>query len=65
MIRQKLELIALYNLDEILPPEIWWIVLELSGLVRLHKNHFRWDLYIPRFIFSKQLLKWQRKNQPG
>ena len=64
--RQR-DLVELYfGLDDRLPPELWWVILEISGLVRLRNGHLWWEIHIPRFIFSKDLDKWQRRrNQPG
>ena len=62
MDRNKAELVALYQLDSRLPPDLWWIILEISGLVRLRDGNLMWNVYIPRFIFSKDLLKWQKKD---
>ena len=36
------ELIRLYNLDDRLPPELWWIILEISGLVRSGSHYLFW-----------------------
>ena len=65
--RARRELIALYNLDDRLPPELWWIILEISGLVKAGKRYLFWEIHVPRFIFSKDFDKWQRKRKdpPG
>ena len=61
------ELIRLYNLDDRLPPELWWIILEISGLVRSGSHYLFWEIHVPRFVFSKDFHKWQRRRRdpPG
>ena len=62
--RARLDLIRLYNLDDRLPPELWWIILEISGLVKVGKRYLFWEIHVPRFIFSQDYHKWQRRNDP-
>ena len=65
----KRELVRLYfkDVDHKLPYELWWLCLEISGLVRVcGRSHcLWWEIHIPRFVFSKDLDKWRRRNQPG
>ena len=66
----KRELVHLYfdGVVHKLPHELWWLCLEISGLVRVcGKMHcLWWNIHIPRFVFSKDLDKWsRRRNQPG
>jgi hypothetical protein len=65
----KRELVLLYfeGIDHKLPHELWFLCLEISGLVRVvgRTNTLWWEIHIPRFVFSKDLDKWSRKNQPG
>ena len=66
----KRELVLLYfdGVLHKLPHELWWLCLEISGLVRVCGKHncLWWNIHIPRFVFSKHLDKWsRRRNQPG
>ena len=66
----KRELVLLYfdGVVHKLPYEIWFLCLEISGLVRVGDKNtcMWWNIHIPRFVFSKDLVKWsRRKNQPG
>ena len=66
---EKRELVRLYfnEITDLLPWELWWICLELSGLVKVcGKTHcVWWNIHIPRFIFSRDLNKWRRRNRRG
>ena len=66
---EKRELVRLYfdEITDFLPWELWWICLELSGLVKVcGKTHcVWWNIHIPRFIFSRDLNKWRRRNRRG
>ncbi len=69
MLRHKRELVLLYfdGVVHKLPHELWWICLELSGLVRILGNSqcLWWHIHIPRFVFSQDLYKWRRRNPHG
>ena len=65
----KRDLVLLYfdGVVHKLPHELWWLCLEISGLVRVVGNMrcMWWQIHIPRFVFSRDLVKWQRRNPPG
>jgi hypothetical protein len=66
----KKQLVAMYfeGVEHLLPWELYWICLELSGLVKVcGKTHcVWWNIHVPRFIFSRDYHKWQRRrNQRG
>ena len=67
MRRKKRELDALFlDADPRLPWEVWYLILEISGLCRTSKRYLWWHIHYPRFI-SCDKDKWQRKrkNPPG
>jgi hypothetical protein len=62
------ELVPLYfGEDKRLPTELFLLILEISGLVKIKQGCVFWEIHIPRFIFSKDLDKaWlRRRNPPG
>ena len=69
MRRNKKELVALFlDDDPRLPWEIWYLILEISGLCRTSKRYLWWHIHYPRFIScDKDKDGWQRKrkNPPG
>ena len=62
---RKFELVCLFNLGPQLPTELWWLVLELSGLVREKDGCLMWERYVPRFNFSRHHKKWLKKSRRG
>ena len=54
--RKKRELVALYfSDDQRLPPDLWWICLEISGLVKITPSCVWWHIHVPRFVYSRDL----------
>ena len=51
MRRKKRELVALFlDDDPRLPWEVWYLILEISGLCRTSKRYLWWHIHYPRFI---------------
>ena len=58
------ELVPLYfGEDKRLPTELFLLILEISGLVKIKQGCVFWEIHIPRFIFSKDLYKWRTKKR--
>ena len=56
--RKKRELVDLYfSDDKRLNPDLWWIVLEISGLVKISHSCVWWHIHIPRFVYSRDLAR--------